>query len=241
MKKLSLRALALLCFPLTSFSHETTMLVQDRYPGAQVWFNQMDQKYPQANLHAVSFQVADQYASGPGVIYFPEDRLQSINQVYSANSSTTTDQFKEDEYLLLHEAKHVLDKHNEKGCLALAACATGMTLLSGAALATAATNPVATVATLTAGNSSILASLYAYVRYQEQQADNFANQHADPKALLAGAAWFHNLHANNYSGNSRSDFEKTASDLYTDPGHPALSDRAINAFQALYTRTTQLK
>lgn len=242
MKKLSLRALALTCIVLTSFKNETSMLVQDSYPGAQAWFTQMAQKYPQANLHAVSFQVSDQYASGPHTIYFPEDRLQAIHQAYlntsnSTNLSVLQAPFKEDEYLLLHEAKHVLDKHNEKGYVALAACVTSMALVNGAAIATATTNPIAAITTFAAGNSAVIASLYAYIRHQEHQADGFANQHADPQALLAGAAWFHELHASNYRENFCSYFEKTASDLYNDPGHPALSDRAIDAFQALYNRT----
>ncbi len=173
-------------------------LVKNIYPGAQIWFEKMSQKYPEAQLQNVSFYVSHYYHSGTGAIYWPEDRLQAINVAYTANTnqSALDGLFKEDEYVLLHEAAHVLKNHYAKGSVALALTAVAFAALNGYIAITAIANPAPTYfgwsqLSLAAiiGNSTIVATLFAYIQSQEREADNFANQHADKEALHAGDAY----------------------------------------------------
>ena len=174
-------------------------LVKNIYPGAQVWFEKMSKKYPEAQLNNVSFYVSHYYHSDAGAIYWPEDHLQAINNAYTKNTnqSSLDGLFKEDEYVLLHEAAHVLHNHYAKGSVALALTAVAFAALNGYIAITAIANPASTylgwsqlsLATII-GNSTIVATLFAYIQSQEREADDFANQHADKQALHAGDTYF---------------------------------------------------
>ncbi len=175
-------------------------LVKDIYPGAQRWFEAMSNKYPQAQLSNVSFYVSSYCHSGKQAIYLQEDRLQKINVAYSSTiNPSLTDQshldtlFKQDEYILLHEAGHVLKNHDTKAYVALALTAVVFAAVNGYITLSAVANPNFTFfgwlkfsMTAIIANSAICATLFSYIQNQEKEADAFANAQADEQTLKAG-------------------------------------------------------
>lgn len=239
------------------------VLVQSQYPGAQKWFNYIAQKYPQAHLEKTAFCVSNTYHSGPGVIYFPQGRLEFMDQVFGAMTETQIkqlaktapdhqdlQQFAQDEYLVLHEAAHVLHQDNQTGEIVFYAtlattalfnstlliatitqCCQQTELLSGAQ--TVAKNSLLALA----GNTAIAACLYSYIRFQERRADRFANQHADQAALIAGTQWFEQINSLIHQNKtSDSDLAQTIQEIQQDPAHPAARDRGFDSLCALIYR-----
>lgn len=221
------------------------LVVEKLYPGAQFWFNAMIKKYPQARLDKMRFCVSDAYEAGPGIIYFPEYQLKSMNQVFAgAHVSGVTDemfaQFAEDEYLLLHEAKHVLCKDVQHADTVIKT-ATAATAALALVLLFAAVKDKISFTTQMSGSvfgiGVAYASLCAYARFQESRADNFANQNSDARALRAGAYWFKRLNTlMNFENISVPDVFNSISKIIQDPTHPAPENRADKALQALAVR-----
>ena len=58
-------------------------LVKHSHPGAWFWFQEMIEKYPQANLKNVQFCSSDCYESGPSTIYFPEFQLKRMDVIFA--------------------------------------------------------------------------------------------------------------------------------------------------------------
>ena len=182
-----------------SSNAQPEQLVKDIYPGAQCWFEALSKKYPEAQLSNVSFYVSSYCHSGKQAIYWQEDRLQKINVAYSSktNQNSLSQLFKQDEYILLHEAGHILKNHNTKAYVALAMAALAFAAVNGYITLRAMTNPACTFfkwskLSMTAifANSTIFSSLFFYIQSQEKEADAFANTYADEQALLAGNDYF---------------------------------------------------
>lgn len=234
--------------PLLLLANNSPLLVQDRYPGAQAWFNQMSEKYPQAHLKNVKFYVSDeessgqnQYYSGPNAIYFPKESLEQLNRMFSSVQSGKTGQsiwnsFPEAEYLLLHEAAHVLNKDNEKGAIVLpAAFLTFLAINSSLSMATLSENikTLPSIALLTAGNVALITGLYSYVRFQEYKADQFANKQASTLALLAGFLRHLKIHTDRHGFNLENinSWSTKLRDAFLDPSHPSPIDSANQTLQ----------
>ena len=188
------------------------VFVAKDYPGAQLWFDYMITKYPQAKLESVHFCVSDNYQAGTHVIYFPEFRLKRMNQVFgSLNSKKITDamlaEFAEDEYLLLHEAKHVMCNDFAHGNKVMDAAFYAFMSFSLTVLANQGVKALDSESNkklfekidhYALGGIAVTATLSApiiclYARFQERRADAFANQTADKRALKAGILWFSRL------------------------------------------------
>jgi hypothetical protein len=222
------------------------------YPGAQLWFDVMVKKYPQAHLDKMRFRASDDYESGPGMIYFPHDRLQEMHKVFAPSYPAEiffypTDamfaKFAEDEYLLLHEATHVLCKDVQHGDVAINVAMGTVIALSVLLCCKSSKNEIS-LSTQAAGSvlGACLAyvALCAYARFQESRADNFANQNADKQALHAGANWFKRLNTlMNFENISVPEIFNSISKVLQDPTHPAPEKRAQKALAALTARFGQ--
>lgn len=258
----SLIAMAIFCLPIIALannkpctaSHEDHQcaeffLVKKMHPGAQAWFDHMTQKYPQAHLDKIMFCVGDNYESGPGTIYFPLDRIQRMDQVFNESSEQQIfkylqsypeneifKEFAQDEYLLLHEAKHVSSKDYEKGIIASIAATTITATLCAFFATTSALGKIQTttgIASSMLATATIFTTLWSYARYQESQADDFANKHADIQALLGGLGWFLQLDAND---EIKEHSELNIKDILHDPVHAYSKNRAARAWKALWQR-----
>ncbi|OHE76617.1 MAG: hypothetical protein A3F67_09060 [Verrucomicrobia bacterium RIFCSPHIGHO2_12_FULL_41_10] len=228
--------------------HNFGRLVQEVYPGAQFWFNAMIKKYPQAHLEQTKFCVSDEYASGVEEIYFPFYVLEMMHKVFkNAHLHGVTDemfvQFAEDEYLLLHEAKHVLSKDIEHGDQAIAG---SMVLSFGTSflLAYKTLKEDINVSTAVAGSVASIAAAYvalcSYAQFQERRADDFANQNADARTLRAGACWFKRLDVlMNLESISVPEIFNTIAKIIQDPTHPLPLNRQNKALRALLIRFGQ--
>lgn len=262
-KKLTLGFVAIFCIQFNLFSEPSNNIcpsfsdrnsendqrfVEFLYPGAQIWFNAMAQKYPQAHLNKIKFCVSDAYEAGLGIIYFPESRLITMNDVF--NNSNALDinddrfaQFAEDEYLLLHEAMHVLSDDAQSRHLATL-FAIGSVMALNSWLCYKVVNNDMRILTQIAG-SALSASfgyvvLSAYARFQESRADNFANQNADVKALRAVACWFERLSMLTQCEHTlMPEIFHSLLIIIQDPEHPSLQSRAKKALQALQIRFAQ--
>jgi hypothetical protein len=225
--------------------NQDELLVQSLYPGAQFWFNTMIAKYPQARLNCVKFCVSDSYEATADAIYFPVYRLKEMNKVFvdfgvQKINLDQFEQFKEDEYLLLHEAHHVLNKDGASFDNAVNCALVAFLGLHAALLVKCCQQEDVywkDVGISVAGGTGIYVALCLYARYQESNADNFANQIADKNALLAGAVWFEHLDyaLNIYHGG----FPDCLIDIcktFDDPDHPLPKNRANRARKAYKER-----
>ncbi|MCX5924358.1 MAG: M48 family metalloprotease [Candidatus Dependentiae bacterium] len=246
------KALAISCLALSSFLNLNgqpvqDLLVKDHYIGAQIWFEKMTQKYPVAQLDNVLFCISDEYLSRTNTIYWPEIRLQAIDKAYTTqNSNDLENMFKQDEYLLLHEAAHVLKNHNQKGYVALALTCAAFAALNGYILEQSFKNKstnfdkVKLSIQALIGNVAILTALASYVQIQERQADDFANQYGDDRSLQAGADWTARIEECMLQDQQFSEFTKNLIILYQDPWHPLPASRQQKVIDALALRQANL-
>ncbi len=220
---------------------ELDIFVQDLHPGAQRWFEFMMQKYPQAHLNRVHFCVSDNYEAGYNTIYFPEHRLKDMDKVFGhVLVAQITEQmlaeFAEDEYLLLHEAHHILNRDARKQDFVLRATILAIVALNAVALGQIFNQKKISMQILVdacAGNCTLVAIFYAYAQYQERQADKFANQNASQSALLAGIDWFKRLDTLlRYENIDIPNWCNDGYRLWQDPVHPLPLSRACRAAKA---------
>ena len=232
------------------------VFVSQRYLGAQRWFDYIVKKYPQAKLESVDFCISDNYQAGTNVIYFPEFRLQRMNEVFgSVDFASFTDvmlaEFAEDEYLLLHEAKHVMSDDYKNGNRLLHTM--GYTL---AALCLTVGANKCCEESLLDGHKQSLEKIYNYAfvgigavalcscpiicwyaRFQERRADAFANQTADQKALRAGILWYARLNTlMNFENITIPDCVDPVFKFIQDPYHQTPKFRQQQAMKAYFAR-----
>lgn len=230
LKKYFLTLLAAVFLPQLILADAQKISVKSRYPQAYAWYRDLATKYPLANLSSIEFCISDHHHAGSNEIFWPEQNLKIINQYY--NSSAITPEIdlliKEDEYLLLHEACHVNNSHVTKGGLALAGATTasaGLTLGLAAQACAGAISTTAAAASGILGNAALAASVYAYARSQEQQADEFANQNASQDVLQVGIAWHQNNHDELQIPTSASTLKQIYTEVSTDAAHPSPQSR----------------
>lgn len=224
-------------------------LVADVYPGAQKWYQTMVAKYPQASLEKIQFGISDNYESGQGIIFFPEWRLRDMQQVFgSVHPLRFTEEmfvaFAQEEWLLLHEAAHVLKNDTYHGAVAITATTGLMTSMVLACACAQNYNKLKTstgILTVACTAAVGYAALILYGRFQESRADDFANQNADAQALKAGKSWFDRLNTlMNFENISIPDFLNSFSHFLQDPIHPTPKSRALKVLQALIIRFGQI-
>jgi Zn-dependent protease with chaperone function len=161
----------------------------------------MIKKYPQAHLDKMRFCASTTYEAGVGVIYFPEYTLNSMDEVFNFSSSDPITQkmfdlFAEDEYLLMHEAMHVLCNDAINFERASFGSIVGASLISLILFAQVVQGEMSWQ---TQVKGSVFGAFVAYValsyysQFQEIRADGFANQNCDENALRAGICWFKRL------------------------------------------------
>jgi len=216
--------------------------VKTIYPGAQIWFEKLSQKYLPQQKGNVVFYISDHCYSDSGAIYWSEDRLKEINKAYldPKISNDIDNLFKKDEYVFLHESLHVMKSHSAKGYVALALTAVNFAALNGyiATSLISGNNSswIETIITGAFGNSIIFVSLFKYIQSQEKQADKFANDNGDKQTLQAGID-----HFNSYVEKD----QKVASllqrliDLFNDPSHQSAQSRVKDATQAIEDRFSE--
>lgn len=233
--------LAVICLPHLIITDNQKNLVKSRYPQAYTWYRDLATKYPKANLFSIDFCISDYHHSDSNAIFWPECNLKIIDQYYDSSFIAPEIQqlMLEDEYLLLHEACHALKNHVAKGGISLAAATTASTSLA-IGLATAAyTETISTVVAIAygaTGSITAAASIFAYARTQEQEADEFANQNADQLALQAGIKWHQKNHKELQIPDNASAIQQTYIEITSDIAHPAPQERLNNAQQALNNR-----
>lgn len=229
------------CLPSLIVTDTQKILVKSRYPNADVWYRDLAAKYPEAQLGSIDFCISDHHHAGSDAIFWPESNLSIINQYYNSPSAPpkAVKMLQEDEYLILHEASHVQHGDTTKGGIALAAATSvsaGITAGIAAQACAGAISATAAVATGIIGNAAVAATILAYARHQEQQADAFANQTASANALQAGIEW----HAKNdeelHIPEGASSAQKALIELSSDQTHPAPAARKASAQAALEQR-----
>lgn len=233
--------LAAICLPHLIITDDQKISVKSRYPQAYAWYRDLATKYPTANLSSIEFCISDHHHAGSGVIFWPEQNLKIIDLFYGSSSITPKIQqlMLEDEYLLLHEACHVLNGHTTKGTAAIVAATTasaGLTLGLTAQMCAQAIPAVTAVAQGALGHVALAAGIFAYARAQERQADDFANQTADQASLQAGAAWHQNNHNELQIPETASPLLQTYIEISSDKAHPAPQERLSSSLQALEKR-----
>ncbi len=227
-------------------------LVADKYFGAQQWYETMSKKYPQAHLNKIQFGISDSYESGVGIIYFPEYRLQSMQEIFGNidPKEFTKDMFlsfAEDEYLLLHEASHVLKNDVRNGGFAVI-CGVGLVATAFLRLVfnfqkNKIDQPCVQTDCAIVTGASILActAVILYARFQEYCADSFANQNADAAALKAGKSWFDRLNTlMNFENIAIPDCLNSFSQFLQDPVHPTPKTRSNSALRSFMIRFGQI-
>ncbi|MBP6892508.1 M48 family metalloprotease [Candidatus Babeliales bacterium] len=261
---LSLSKIALFCIQFSFFAEhfadactsisdgsreDGQQFVISKYPGAQKWYEAMTVKYPQARLDQIQFCISDAYESGDSVIFFPEYRLRDMNTVFGdvklkKYTAKMFAPFAEDEYLLLHEAEHVLKHDVYHGYLAIK---TSGVLILTVALSAACLwkndNLNASTGILSTSCIATIAcvGLIWYSRFQEYRADNFANQNVDAATLRAGKNWFARLNTlMSFENIAIPNFLNSFSQFLQDPAHPTPQSRASKALQALMVRFGQI-
>lgn len=232
------------------------VLVSQKYLGAQRWFEYIVKKYPQAKLESTDFCISDNYQAGTNVIYFPEFRLQRMNEVFgSVDSQAFTDvmfaEFAEDEYLLLHEAKHVISDDYRKGNSLLYATAYTLAALCLTVGANKCceesllegrrelSEKIDTYAFIGMGAVALCSCpiICWYARFQERRADAFANQIADKQALQAGILWYTRLNTlMNFENITIPDCFDPVFKFIQDPYHQTPKFRQQQAMKAYFAR-----
>jgi len=194
MLKKSFLTLAAVCLPHLIFTQTSNDLVKNHYTNAYNWYLSISEKYPDAKLNTIDFCISDHHHAKNHCIYFPQSSIEFIDNWYNidSNFNEISQKLTEEEYLLLHEAAHALNYDYEKGEFAKITVITTGTLsllyLMSQVL-TDSINPKEAIFKSSAIITALTASIFAYARLQEKNADHFANQIVDKKTLKAGIAW----------------------------------------------------
>lgn len=215
------------------------------HPGAHFWFQVMIKKYPQAHLDKMRFCASNTYEAGTGIVYFPEYTLKAMDEIFQVSYGVRVTQemfdlFAEDEYLLLHEAMHVLSNDAKNYNRIDLGSVIGASLISCILFVKAVRDEIK-VQTLAQGTACAIISAYltmcAYSQFQEYRADDFANQNSDEKALRAGICWFKRLDTlMSFENILTPEIVQVISKIFQDPEHPLPYYRMIKAKKALGLR-----
>lgn len=226
----------------TTKAEPNKKLVKTFYPGAQVWFEKMNKKYPAAQLENVLFYAYDHYGSSPDAICFPESDVVEIHNIYTRSNLNELERellFKNCEHSLLHEAAHVLLKHNQTGYLVFFDLIISSIIINAIIINQTSLNlkSIASSAMLSAAYAAIATiSLSLYIRSQENDADDFANSIGDRETLEAAAKEYFMAHENRHAGKNRTNTAMILADIYADPIHPSLKSRADKIIKSLNSR-----
>ena len=152
-------------------------------------------------LNRIDFVISNHYHSAPKTIFFPKESLEALNQAYqTASVEELQNEFKQEEYILLHEAAHILMHHDEKATVALYLSALALAITNGYFAISFFTNSTASLSQTiqTAwkallSNAMIIGGVIAYIRQQEKQADGFANAIADERTINGGIDVFNSF------------------------------------------------
>ncbi len=191
---------------------ETDTFVEENYPYAQRWYNDLAKQHPTADLSQHKFLKSNVSAVDstignvtkevckalPHRIFFPEEDLKNINLLYKKQidgQQLTTDeqlQLGEAQWTLFHEAGHLKNNDLTQGPLIFAA--TAMVVEAGYQMCKhkiirPTSWPLylglhAVVYIGMMGSQDVLYNNYS--RYREARADKFANKYSDDNALLGG-------------------------------------------------------
>ncbi|MDP3787702.1 MAG: M48 family metalloprotease [Candidatus Chromulinivorax sp.] len=119
-------------------------LVKTDYPYAQLWYDELARKYPDAHLESKLFlqtmrgvpKKSVSWCSSFRHIYFPQDDLQSINYSYARKFLALDDYdeiddliLAEQEFILLHEAGHIEHNDAAKRCMVFARMAVAAQIM----------------------------------------------------------------------------------------------------------------
>lgn len=232
-------------FDFSGVDHHVTLAAKD-YPGAQLWFELMKTKYPEADLGKVNFCVSadstyySDYKFDDKYIYFPAVVLKRIhdhflvlpdvvfkgsNGLWHCKSSPETDKtfpmFFEEEYLLLHEACHALHNDVQKGKYA-----TMVTLVVAACTAINYVANKTSGAKFAAINVASILALCGYAMFQESRADGLANSLGSKEVLLAGRDFFKRIDVLTRLNNVNLPWwVNTLNQWFYDPFHPTPAKR----------------
>jgi hypothetical protein len=188
--------LAAVCLPHFICTQSPNILVKNHFPNAYQWYLDMSEKYPDAKLSSIEFCICDHHHAKNHTIYFPKSSIEFINSWYKSpqQSSEIQELLAQEEYLLLHEACHVLNYDYEKAeFIKIAALGAGF-LSSLNSLVQVCTQSTIKGALQQGAKGTAVAAVFAagvlaYTRYQEKNADHFTNQNGDQPTLEAGINW----------------------------------------------------
>ena len=167
--------------------------VKINYPYAQDWYDAMDKKYPVAKLNKKLFVqcgtiVPKMLASWFSVfnkIFFPQEALIRINDLYRKKSSDRVLSQEEElflleqEFVLLHESGHIENDDS-----------VGKLIAGGLFSSTVALFKVKERSPLVAVSMNLLLVKFLHSRYLERRADEFAYTNGDDKCLEGGISFF---------------------------------------------------
>lgn len=177
----------------------------DKYPNAQNWYNEMSDKYPQANLKSAEFcENRLSHTSLGNRILFPTTDLQAINTLYgkqkniqtlpeqkicsSSLNATDVDTtiLAKNEFILLHEAGH---KNNYDS--SMASLAFRVAISTGAIVIGSMTENPYLGLPAAVGFNVVFEGVSRSIK--ENRADAFARKHAEKNALLGELRYLNNF------------------------------------------------
>lgn len=171
--------------------------IQDQYPYAAQWYNDLSIKYPVAHLEQKQFLGNSSYGwiATKNSILIDSNEAKRINIVYEKKckgnnlSKNQQEYMATNEWIVLHEAGHIEHKDAIKSLIIPRIIGFGLESLYQMYHSKLGINPADRNLYVKIGISgSMLLThhiLYqSYSRYLEVQADEFANQHADHNALI---------------------------------------------------------
>jgi len=228
------------------YANKAFVEVKSLYPNAYNWYCDMIQKYPSAKLENVSFCISNNFLASTNTIFWPEEILKTIEALYPINEKTQDMLifFLKQEYILLHEAGHIINNDIPKRRIAALLTLTTVCgsilyceaiMLKGNMFLSLKEKKSLIIALTTAIASYPL--LFIYIRSQESRADNFANQTATKECLEAGIKWHNEIEC--YFNNEISSYyllPKSIQFFINDPEHPTANDRKEAAKKALRDR-----
>ena len=171
--------------------------IQDQYPYAAQWYDDLSIKYPAAHFDQKQFLGNCSYGWSAinNSILIDSNEAQRINSVYErkykGNNFSRNHQkyMASNEWIILHEAGHIEHEDWIKGLIIPRVIGFGLESLYQMYHSKFDINPVDRSLSVKIGisGSMFLTHLILYQihsRYLEVQADEFANQHADDNALI---------------------------------------------------------
>ncbi len=206
----------------TTYLVQESQLVQTKYPHAQAWYEALAEKYPAANLNSKLFLQTMRgipakfmsWCSTMNQIYFPQDALKDINNIYKKQLDGLTLTEEEmiflgmQEFVLLHEAGHIEHNDMTKRYLTLIGVFATLETVRAICRTYYANNSASQKANLSYEEQAIIKVyndfmifaefialdfiLPVFIRAQEFAADAFAYKQIDENALKGGIAFFEN-------------------------------------------------